>query len=85
MVEPSTKGALCGTEVRGEVLYLWYQSPTGDQSDSLIHRLICKDYRQAKEVENMHRTQWGLEIHDDQPRELTRAEEAHYNKFAGIG
>jgi len=87
MIEPTitTKGALCGTEVRDNALHLWFQSPTGDQTDCQILQLFCKDYRQAKEIEHMHRTMWGLEIHNQQPRELTIAEEAEFNKFAGIG
>jgi hypothetical protein len=85
MIDPSTKGALCGTEVRGEILHLWFQSPTGDQSDSQILKLVCKDYTQAKAIEHTHRYIWGLEIHNQQPRELTMAEEAKFNEFAGIG
>ena len=55
------KGRLSGTEIRGNVLRMWFQSPTGDESDSLIYDMPCRDMRQAVEVEKLHRERWDLE------------------------
>jgi hypothetical protein len=55
------KGMLTGTWVVGPVLQLWFQSPTGDSSDSQIFEMRCNDERQAKAIEAHHRKVWGLE------------------------
>ncbi len=55
------KGTLTGTWVVGPVLQLWFQSPTGDSSDSQIFEMRCNDERQAKSIEAHHRKVWGLE------------------------
>ena len=55
------KGTLTGTWVVGPVLQLWFQSPTGDSSDSQIFEMRCNDERQAKAIEAQHRRAWGLE------------------------
>jgi hypothetical protein len=57
----NTKGALCGTQVIGNIVSLWYQSPTGDSSDSQIHELVCLSNEQAQLVAQMHREVWGLD------------------------
>ncbi len=54
-------GMLTGTWVVGPVLQLWFQSPTGDSSDSQIFEMRCNDERQAKAIEAHHRKVWGLE------------------------
>ena len=54
------KGRLVGTEIQGNTLELWYESPTGDSTDALIHRLPCIDVRQAVALERVHRHTWGL-------------------------
>jgi hypothetical protein len=69
-------GELCGTEVRGEFIDLWFQSPTGDQSDSQILTIRCRDYRQARQVEALHREKWGLApAVIPPPRDMTHQEE----------
>jgi hypothetical protein len=55
------KGMLGGTMVVGSTLQLWFQSPTGDSSDSQIFEMRCNDERQAKAIEAHHRKVWGLE------------------------
>ena len=55
------KGMLGETMVVGSTLQLWFQSPTGDSSDSQIFEMRCHDERQAKAVEAHHRKVWGLE------------------------
>ena len=53
-------GDLVGTEVRANTVFLWYQSPTGDETDSQIGQIVCNDIRQAVEVEREHRYRWNL-------------------------
>jgi len=39
---------------------LWFQSPTGDQSDSVIFHLPCRNGAQASAIATMHREAWGI-------------------------
>ncbi len=43
---------------------LWFQSPTGDQSDSVIFHLPCVSYAQAVEIAAYHREVWGIPAFD---------------------
>ena len=54
------RGALVGTEVVGNELQLWFDSPTGDTSDSVICTMPCRSEAEAHEIENLHRKQWNL-------------------------
>ena len=53
-------GRLVGTEVKVNTVFLWYESPTGGESDSQIGQIVCRDIRQAVEVEREHRSRWDL-------------------------
>lgn len=55
------KGDLCATVVVGNVVNLWFQSPTGDSSDSQILELVCIDNEQAEMVAKRHREVWGID------------------------
>jgi len=59
--EVRLRGSLSATEVIGDRLSLWYDSPTGDTSDSLIYTMPCRSEAEAREIETLHRTTWGLE------------------------
>ncbi len=39
---------------------LWFQSPTGDQSDSVIFHISCKSAAQAENIAAAHRAVWGI-------------------------
>ena len=39
---------------------MWFQSPTGDQSDSVILHLPCSNGAQASAIAAMHREIWGI-------------------------
>lgn len=55
-----TKGALVATEVIGDRLQLWYSSPTGDSSDSIITTMPCRSEEEALNLQDLHRSVWGL-------------------------
>ena len=55
-----TKGSLVGTEVIGDRLFLWYSSPTGDSSDSIITEMPCRSEEEALDLQDLHRSVWGL-------------------------
>ena len=55
------KGTLVAAFANGNMVELWFQSPTGDSSDSQIFEMRCHDERQAKAIEAHHRKVWGLE------------------------
>ncbi len=54
------KGHLVGTDIKVNSVFLWYESPTGDETDSQIGEIVCRDIRQAVEVEREHRSRWDL-------------------------
>lgn len=54
------KGDLVGTTIAGNIVSLWFASPTGDSSDSQILELVCRDNEQAELVAKRHREVWGL-------------------------
>lgn len=56
----SMKGSLKACLVIGESVQLWYSSPTGDSSDSIIHSIDCHSYEQAVAVSKLHRAVWGI-------------------------
>ncbi len=68
------RGALVGTEVVGNSLQLWFDSPTGDTSDSVICTMPCRSEAEAHEIENLHRSQWNLKPANRKP-EITVDEE----------
>jgi len=43
---------------------IWCQSPTGDQSDSVIFHLPCRTLEQAEFVADLWQKAWGLGAHD---------------------
>ena len=54
------KGHLVGTDIKVNSVFLWYESPTGDETDSQIGEIVCRDIRQAVEVEREHRYRGNL-------------------------
>jgi len=59
-METQVKGSLVGTEVIGDRLQLWYSSPTGDSSDSVITTMPCRSEEEALALQDLHRSVWGL-------------------------
>lgn len=55
-----SKGSLAGVLVQGKEVQLWYNSPTGDSTDSIIHSIVCSSEEQAHEVGALHKEMWGL-------------------------
>ena len=70
-------GELVGTEVRANTVFLWYQSPTGDSSDVQIGQIVCRDIRQAVEIEESHRSRWDLPALDRSDQLEVHWEELH--------
>lgn len=56
----TTKGSLVAALVVGDVVQLWYASPTGDATDSQIHDIQCASHEQAVAVSKLHRAVWGV-------------------------
>ncbi len=54
-----SKGAFRGHMLFGNVLELWFSSPTGDSSDSVIFKVTCESSEQAAEIAAMHQRVWG--------------------------
>jgi len=40
---------------------LWFASPTGDSTDTVITTLPCHSFEHAVEVNNFHRQVWALD------------------------
>lgn len=58
-LEQLKKGSFKGYVKSGHVLELWFSSPTGDSTDSVIFRMTCLDGEQAQEIADMHLRVWG--------------------------
>lgn len=54
------KGSLVGAVVIGDRVTLYYSSPTGDSSDSIVHDIQCVNETQAIAVCKLHKGIWGL-------------------------
>jgi len=54
------KGDLVATVIVGNIVNLWFSSPTGDSSDSQIFEMVCRDNEQAEFIAKRHREMWGL-------------------------
>jgi len=54
------KGSLIGTEVIGNIVNLWFSSPTGDSSDSHIFQMKCRTHQQAVDIANNHNKMWQV-------------------------
>jgi len=65
-MQTKVKGSLVGTQVNGDRLQLWYSSPTGDSSDSVITTMPCRSEEEALDLQDLHRSIWGL---SEAPRE----------------
>lgn len=66
-----TKGDLVATRVIGSHVELWFQSPTGDSSDSFIFTMTCKSHPQAVAIANRHNKAWGIDITHEEETEWT--------------
>tara|TARA_R100000742_G_C4210810_1_gene37236 strand:- start:277 stop:507 length:231 start_codon:yes stop_codon:yes gene_type:complete len=60
IMKAKIKGSLVGTEVIDDRLQLWFSSPTGDSSDSVILTMPCKSNAEALELQDYHRKVYGL-------------------------
>lgn len=58
-LESMNKGAYRGYMIFGNIVELWFSSPTGDESDSVRFQMTCLSPEQATEVALMHNRVWG--------------------------
>lgn len=56
------KGSLVAAFASGRVVEMWFQSPTGDQSDSQIFYLRCASEEQAEVVAAVHCRVWAVSV-----------------------
>ena len=56
-----SKGAYRGYMLFGNIVELWFSSPTGDESDSVILKMECESHEQAADIAMMHQRVWGLD------------------------
>lgn len=54
------KGSLVAAYNQGNVVWLWFRSPTGDSSDSHRFQMTCHDEAQARVIAESHRNAWGI-------------------------
>jgi len=54
------KGSVVFVQTLGKTVEVWLSSPTGDSSDSYIHHIPCVNEAQAKAVERLWKSVWGL-------------------------
>tara|TARA_B110001454_G_scaffold199551_1_gene204439 strand:+ start:1381 stop:1623 length:243 start_codon:yes stop_codon:yes gene_type:complete len=64
------KGSLVAAFANGDMLEMWFQSPTGDSSDSHQFAMRCNSPEQAEAIATLHRTKWGVPNYGD-PATLT--------------
>ena len=60
-METKIKGSLVGTVVVDDRLQLWFSSPTGDSSDSVILTMPCRSNAEALELQDYHRKIYNLD------------------------
>ena len=56
------KGSVVAAFASGRVVEMWFQSPTGDSSDSQIFYLRCASEEQAEVVAAVHRRVWAVSV-----------------------
>lgn len=56
-----SKGAYRGYMLFGNIVELWFSSPTGDETDSVILKMKCESHEQAADIAMMHQRVWGLD------------------------
>lgn len=54
------KGSLVAAYNQGNVVWLWFRSPTGDESDSYRFQMTCHNEAQARVIAESHRNVWGI-------------------------
>jgi len=54
------KGSLVAAFANGDMVELWFQSPTGDSSDSCQFAMKCGSPDQAEFIASLHRSKWGV-------------------------
>jgi hypothetical protein len=59
-LEQLNKGAYRGYIRGGSMLELYFSSPTGDESDSIVLKMECSSPEQAADIAAMHQRVWGL-------------------------
>jgi hypothetical protein len=48
-----------GAEVQDKWVYLWYTSPTGDSTDSVVMSVECFTNETAQEIADYHTKLWA--------------------------
>jgi len=56
------KGDIVATTIHGNIIQVWFQSPTGDSSDVQIFNLECVSYNQAVAIANNINATNGIEV-----------------------
>jgi len=56
------KGSLVAAFASGRVVEMWFQSPTGDSSDSQIFYLRCASEGQAESIAAVHCRVWAVSV-----------------------
>ena len=54
------KGSLVAAFANGDMVELWFQSPTGDSSDSCMFAMRCNSPEQAEVIASLHRSKCGV-------------------------
>ena len=54
------KGSLVAAFANGDMVELWFQSPTGDSSDSHQFAMRCNSPDQAEFIASLHPSKWGV-------------------------
>lgn len=58
-LESMSKGAYRGYMIYGNIVELWFSSPTGDETDTVQFKMTCVDHEQAMSIALMHNRVWG--------------------------
>lgn len=53
-------GQVCAVSVCGHIVTVWVQSPTGDQTDSVLVQIPCRDTAQANKVACYWASTWEI-------------------------
>ncbi|NBS92199.1 MAG: hypothetical protein EBS91_00240 [Betaproteobacteria bacterium] len=58
-LEQINKGAYRGYMIFGNIVELWFSSPTGDSTDTVRFEMHCTSPEQAHDIAAMHQRVWG--------------------------
>ena len=71
------KGGLVATQVNGNMVHLWFSSPTGDSSDCHIFQMKCQSHSQAVAIANNHNAIWQVPF----THEIQNFDESQLNDY----